>query len=423
MVSLDIPYGNKASIEVHIPRANFLFNVGIQEQETKATDIAERIASALRQPIGSIRLSKMVDPSKTVAVIVDDNTRLTPTSLLLPEILKELATGGVSDSNIAIVVASGTHRSMTNAELIAKLGKSVIQRYRIVQHSSTKALVFSGTTESGAPIYVNRVVAEANVRIGVGMILPHYPAGWSGGAKILLPGVAGESTIAHMHLLGADHPTLLGKTDTPCRREMESFASQISLDFIVNVVLDSRGNVAALVAGHFIQAHRAGIKEAERLMTAHIPELVDVTISSTAPVDFDFFQADKGLFSAALGTKPGGTIILVSPCHEGISPSHSTMTLYADYSVEDLKKRIPNMEGDKLAAIEALYLKMLAKSYRIMVVSEGLPQTFFDKFPVRRVRDLNQALNQIIKESKGKVKIGVLKQSAEILPRVNYNAK
>jgi hypothetical protein len=220
-----------------------------------------------------------------------------------------------------------------------------------------------------------------------------------------------------MHLLGVDDPALLGNVDTPCRREMESFTRQVGLDFIVNVVLDAEAGVVTVVAGDFVAAHRAGVRAAEGILLAEVPEAADLVVSSTAPVDFDFFQADKGLFSAALVTRPGGEIVLLSPCREGLSPAHPTITDFAAIPPSELIASIPTARFDRLAAIEALYLKVLTERFDISVLSDGLPDDFLKGFALQRVHSLQEFVDERIRRRPG-LRIGLLHQSAELLPRV-----
>ena len=412
--SVPVRYGS-ATQTLRVPARNLAFVAGLG-RNARHVEISKAVDEALAKPYGAATLAKLASADQNVTIVIDDNTRLTPTAEVLPPIIRELESAGVTPERITIVVALGTHRPMTEPELAAKLG-DLNGRFAVLQHDARGDLVHVGSTHTGTPILVNKVVAEADLTVAVGMILPHYPAGWSGGAKLLLPGVAGEDTIAAMHLLGVDDPTLLGNVDTPCRREMESFTRRVGLDFIVNVVLDADAHVTAVVAGDFIHAHRAGVRAAEEILLVEVDEAADLTVSSTAPVDYDFFQADKGLFSAALVTRKGGEIVLVSPCREGISPAHSTITDFAQYGFEELIEMIPTGSFDRLAAIEALYLKVLTERFAVSVYSAGLQDGFLEAFGLRRVKELQAAVDERIRRQPG-VRIGILHQSAELLPRV-----
>ena len=242
---------------------------------------------------------------------------------MIPILLDDLNRAGIPDSNIRIIISSGTHRAMTEAEIDEKYGPSILSRVEILPHryKDPESLVHFGITRRGTNIWVNRHVVEADVRIVVGNIIPHHPTGWSAGAKAVLPGVAGEETVAQMHFLGSRDPSL-GRVDTDMRKEMEDFAERIGLNFILNVILNRKAELVDAVAGHFIHAHRVGVEKSKKVYGLTIPALADMTISSTSPVDFDFFQADKGITSAEPATQIGGEIVLVAGCLEGISPAH-----------------------------------------------------------------------------------------------------
>ena len=264
----------------------------------------------------------MVSPGDRVAIISDDNTRITPTKRIIPVLLGALNEAGIPDRDIQIIVASGTHRPMTEDELEVKYGVPVLSRVPVLSHryKDSGELVYYGLTDRGTRILVNRHVVEADLRIAVGNVIPHHPTGWSAGAKAVLPGVGGEETVAQMHFLGSRDPAL-GRVDTEMRREMEDFAEKIGLSFILNVVLNRDGLVVDAFAGHFVAAHRAAVEQSRRVWGVTIREIADMTISSSSPVDLDFFQSDKGIFSAELTTRVGGEVVLVSGCVEGVSPS------------------------------------------------------------------------------------------------------
>ena len=166
-----------------------------------------------------------------------------------------------SAGGILLVIATGTHRAMTEQEMHVKYGSEVTDRVKVLNHDCLDRanLVSCGVTRRGTDIWINRLVMESDIRVAVGNIVPHHPTGWSGGAKMLLPGVAGQHTTGQMHLLGATEQQL-GKIETPCREEMEDFVRATGLDFIVNTVLNSDGEVIRMVAGHFVAAHREGVR-------------------------------------------------------------------------------------------------------------------------------------------------------------------
>jgi lactate racemase len=325
----------------------------------------------------------------------------------------------VPDKDITLVIALGTHRPMTQDEIGEKYGEEIVKRIKIINHNclDKEQLRHYGTTRRGTDIWVNRLVVEADVRIGIGNIVPHHPTGWSGGAKILLPGVAGEHTTGQFHLLGATEQ-LLGQVETPCREEMEDFAAATGFDFIINTVLDRNGKVVRIVAGHIIAAHREGVLWGKRVFGAPFTEKTDITISSTFPVDQDLFQADKGIFSAIISTKPGGEIILLSPCYEGVSPTHQEIIDLAHFSDEELfqKARETDSKHDPLSIAEALYLNTATEGFKITLVSDGISAEIAGKLKLNllKVSQLQGYLDSRLEEEG--IMLGLIHNSAETIP-------
>ncbi len=416
MAQIGVHYG-KEVISVTIPDENLAFVLQPSDYHPVDNEYQEVLRS-LHSPIGTPPVAEIVKPKSKVVIIADDLTRLTPQHLILPPLLDELNYGGVADDDVHLVIATGSHRDMTTEEIEKRFGKAVTARIRISNHDYHNNLIDYGVTKRNTRILINRSVMEADLRIGVGMILPHYPAGWAGGAKILLPGVAGQETIAQMHLLGAMDPKVrLGKVITPCREEMEEFAEETGLHFIVNAILNQERKLVRLVSGHYIEAHREGVHWGQKMFGSPFSVVADLTISSSYPIDYDFFQADKGLFSASLTTRDGGEILLCSPCHEGISPAHSSITESASLSLEEILDLVQRKEIiDPLAAIEAIYLKTLCNRHKISLLAAGLPDVFIDAFRFERVVSIQEVVDRHLSENPSS-RIGVIHQSAEVLPQ------
>jgi nickel-dependent lactate racemase len=409
-------------LELAIPPMNIIFDVQPRDVPS-AGDWRGTLLDALANPIGTPGLAQLVRPGQRVTLIVDDNTRPTPVDRILPVLLDELNRMGIPCSNIQAVIASGTHRAMTESEKLEKYGQSLLNRIHFLDHhyKDSTSLVDYGTTRRGTRILVNKDVIQADFRIAIGNIIPHHPAGWSGGAKAVLPGVGGRETVAQMHLLGSRYPAL-GKIDTPMRQEMEDFAEKINLNYILNVVLNRNGELVAAVSGHFIKAHRVGVNISKSIYGFPIPELADLVISSTSPVDFDLFQGDKGITSAEPATRPGGEIVLVSGCVEGICPAHPELADYlGKYTTEQLWLMIDHQQiGDPLTVAEAIVLNDIKVKMNVTLVTEGIPPPVCESMGFRHIlpAQLNSYLGQQLKNNP-KLKIGILRQSAEVLPVIN----
>lgn len=403
-------------IELDIPEKNLAFNLKANEIICPEDEL-EEIRQSIHNPIGCKRLRNIVSKNDKVVILADDRTRLTPQKLIIPIVLEELYAAGIKNEQIKIIIAYGTHRSMTRDEIEEKFGLKLMSTLEIKGHECLNPdnLIDKGTTRRGTRILINKEFMEADIRIATGSVLPHHPTGWSGGAKMLLPGVAGQETICAMHLLGANEPQL-GKVLTPCREEMEDFAQAVGLHFIVNVIHDKEGKVLKSVAGHFIEAHRKAVHWGYEVFGVKFTEFADITLSSTYPADYDLTQSDKGLFSAELATKPGGEIILVSPCPEGIAPTHEEeMAKLARYDDSALwamleKKKIK----DPFCASENMYLNHIKNTFRTTLMMDPILTTIMGFYHLSAT-ELPAYIKYRLKLD-NTLKIGIINQSSDLLP-------
>lgn len=268
------------------------------------------VVRALDNPLGK-SLSDMC--GKTAAVLVSDITRPSPSHLLLPPLKKRLDEMGISE--IKVVFGLGTHRRMTHDEerLLLKDCHSLPH----VQHDPAKCLKL-GETLHGTPVEVFEDVAASDMIIATGNIEYHYYAGYSGGAKALLPGVSSKRSVEKNHELMRDPRSVSGRLDSPVRQDMEEAAAIAGLDFILNVVLNSRKEIVRAVAGDFIEAHRTGTAVVDDMYKRIVkPADIVVTCAGGRPKDLNLFQAHKALDNARGAAAPGGTIILLAECSEG----------------------------------------------------------------------------------------------------------
>ncbi len=322
MTVITIPYGYE-HLKVNIP-GEWLGEVVVPDQVAPAADGNLLIKHAVQNPIGCDPISDWVLPGQKIAVIVDDFTRKTPVHMILPIVLNELDDAGISKSDICVVIAPGTHRPMTSEEIAQKVGQQVAEKYEVVNVPAwdESQMVYVGMSSTGIPAWLNRRVVEADVRIGIGMITPHMDAGFSGGSKIILPGVCSEKTVDNFHMALAYIPeNQLGKEDAMLRLSLEAFVEEKApLKFIVNAVLTLDGELFQCVAGHSIHAHRLGVRYAREVFSASIRKRYPIVVSSSYPYDFDLWQGAKGTWSGDLMTADGGTLIVVVSAEEGIGP-------------------------------------------------------------------------------------------------------
>ncbi|MCD6598722.1 MAG: nickel-dependent lactate racemase [Bacteroidales bacterium] len=411
---IPVRFGDKI-IELDIPAENICFNLKRNKFDAELSE-TEEIKRALENPVGSAKLKEIVKENSTVVIMVDDRTRKTPQKLILPFVLDELNEAGVKNSQIKLIIATGTHRDMTEDEILERFGEEIVNRVVIENHDCNNNLVDKGVTRRGTRILVSKNVLDADIRIAVGASLPHHPTGWSGGAKMLLPGVAGKETVNAMHLLGATEAQL-GKVMTPMREEMEDFAMEVGVHFIVNVILNEKNELVKAVAGHVIKAHREIVKWGMKLNGVDFQEKADITISSSYPFDYDLTQADKGMFSAERATKPGGEIILLSPCYEGVAPTHEEeMSRLSRYDDDTLWKMLDDdIIGNRFAASECMYLNYVKRNFKMTLTMNDPMLANIMGFYHLSANDLQRYLSRRIFLDKN-IKIGIINNSGEILP-------
>jgi nickel-dependent lactate racemase len=388
------------------------------------------VRNALMSPMGCPSLTDLVSPNSRVLLLADDMTRPTPRKLLIPPILDELNEAGVPDSQITTLIALGTHRAMSPEEILKAFGEEVVGRVEVINHNfrDVSRLVQVGHTKTGSPIIINRAVAEADFVLGIGSIVPHSEAGWSGGAKILQPGVCGEETIGWMHMLAARQPDILalaGLEDNPVRLEIEEVALQAGLRFIVNVVFDSGGKVASIVAGDPVIAHRAGVPFAKDIFVRPIAKRADVVVVDARPADIDYWQGMKPLVYATRAVKQGGTIVLCGEFPDGISPIYG-----AEFREHGRKSRRALAAEERKGLLkecvctEALYLhSAITERVNVICVSDDMSvedQEALGFQPSGAVRD---ALTMVLRENGEAAAVGIILQGGDVLPTVIEEGK
>jgi nickel-dependent lactate racemase len=344
-----------------------------------AVDAQAQIGWALDHPLGSLPLAQLARPSQPVTILVDDYSRPTPVSLLLTPLLERLAAAGARPQDIRLVVAPGSHRRMSPDELRLKIGGLADQGGGIlltpqIQAGQQEEMVYTGRTPGGVPVWVNRWVAEESLRIGLGTITPHMDAGYSGGAKIILPGACALQTIDAFHALAARFPgNPLGNPDAPLRLDLERFVQErIPLDFIANLVLTSEGEVYGCAAGDAVQAQRQGAALSRQVYGAPASRRYPIVVAGCTPYDHDLWQSCKGLWCGELLVAHGGELIWQTTASEGCG-SVPLLTEYLGWSAGELeglvKRSFAAGNVDLKAAATALMINRMKQRLRITLVS------------------------------------------------------
>ena len=417
-VAVTLPYGDE-TVDVRIPSGN-LIGVYSPNEVSRVADARNEIVRAINNPIGSEPLRDLVRGCSRVVILADDNTRLTPVDEILPVVLDEMNASGIGDEQVTVVIALGTHRFMTGAEIAKKFGDEVVKRVAIRNHDykNPEALVDLGTTPNGTRIRVNREVYEADFTLGIGSIVPHHIPGFSGGAKIVQPGISGEETTADTHLLSVRAPrSYLGVERNPVREEMNQIARRAGMNTIFNVVLSRHGELVGAFFGDTVAAFAEGVKLAKQVYGVTIPEEADVVIAGSHPCDIEFWQAHKTLYPSDRAVKAGGTIIVVTPCDEGVAVTHPDILELARCSAGELLRKVAARElHDEVAAALAIAWAQVKERESVFLVSRGIDKDSARRLGFTRFDDVQAACDAALARHGREARVAVLTHAPDMLP-------
>ncbi|GAB4452243.1 MAG: nickel-dependent lactate racemase [Armatimonadaceae bacterium] len=378
-MQIHLSYG-KNGLDVEVPEGN-LRGVLTYAPADPMADPVQAVRDGLANPIGTRPLAEAAQGKRNACIVVCDITRPVPNAVLLPPILEALEEGGISREQVTVLIATGTHRPNEGAELDTILGAELAQSLRVVNHVCTdrESHRHFGESPNGVPVYLDKTYTEADVRITVGLIEPHFMAGYSGGRKLIMPGIAALETIQAWHSPRfLEHPNATnGITDgNPVHEENTAIASLCPPDLIVDCTLDEEKRITGVFVGEMVAAWREGVRFAAGCVRATIPEPVDIVVTSSAgfPLDATFYQTVKGMVGALPIVKPGGSIIIASECSEGIGGPHFQKLLF---DTEDLGELMVAMQSDGWEYVpDQWQVEELAKATRrnrVYLVSSGIP--------------------------------------------------
>jgi lactate racemase len=313
-------YGS-TTLSLQLPSENpvDLLTYRMEGTSTTPGEARAKIRQALDTPIGSPKLSELARGHRQVVILISDGTRLVPTSMLLGPLLSDLNQAGVTDEQIDIIIALGLHRKHTPQEIEQLVGSDVYQRIRVHNHSAVEEdCRHVGTTSHGTPIEINKLVADASLRIATGNIEPHALVGISGGAKALVPGVASQRCIEHNHAMSLKHKASPGDPNNPIHQDLEEALQFVPIQFLLNVIVDIDRNILEAVAGHVIAAHRHGVALSAQRFVIPVERQYDLIVASPGgyPKDTQMYQTIKAIKNACAFTKPDGTVLMAAECSE-----------------------------------------------------------------------------------------------------------
>jgi len=335
-MNLTLDYG-KTGLAVTLPADRLVAPPLTLRDAAPLPDPAGAIEGALRHPIGTAPLSELARGKRTACVVICDITRPVPNALILPAICRTLEEAGVPRDGITILVATGLHRPNEGAELVELVGPDIAANYRCVNHHGQAAGEhdYLGVSSHGVPIWIDRRYTRAELKITTGLIEPHLMAGYSGGRKLICPGIAALATVSAWHSPRfLEHPKAdCGVLDgNPVHAENTEIALTAGCDFILNVCIDGKRRVTWVGAGDMLAAWAAGVQFCRDTVRAAVPRRCDVVVTSCAgyPLDTTWYQAVKGLTGVLGIVKPGGTIVLAASLAEGLGSPEFRASL-ADY--------------------------------------------------------------------------------------------
>ncbi len=417
MVDVWLPYG-KTDVCVRVPARNLLGTIEPVARQG-VSDAKAEVERALKEPIGSKRLSEIAKPESKVAIVVDDATRKAPSEVMLLPVLAELNFAGVKDENVTVIFGCGTHRAVKPEEAAVLIGVEACKRVKTVSHDCrAQDLVNIGTTKiHGNKVFLNRLFAEADVRVLLGDVGFHYYAGYGGGRKSVLPAVCGEETIKHNHAMLLHANARSGNLDdNPVHQDMIEAGRLAKVDFIVDVVENKKGEIVKAFAGDLEQAFLEAVKLVDEMYRITVDRRADIIVVSAGghPADMNLYQAYKALDNALDAVKRGGVIILVAECPEGHGNQvfYDWMTRLGDLkNVEREIKRNFIMGGHK-----AYYLLRALQNHQIILVS-SLPDYYATSiFKLKTARAVNDALAEALKIAGSASRVWAMPQGSYTLP-------
>jgi nickel-dependent lactate racemase len=383
-------------------------------------DVENRFRAACRKPVGCRPLNQVISPRDRVVIVTSDGTRAVPNRLLIPWLLDELS---VSADQVTVLLGNGSHRANTPAEIEAMFGGDVARSVRILNHDAFDPAqnVFVGTTASGGKASLDRVYVKADKRIVVGFIEPHFFAGFSGGAKGIVPGVASIDTIMHVHsaaLIGHPLSTWGTLEGNPIRHEIEEMVGHCPPDFMLNVTLNSDKQITDLFVGHYIQAHRPGCARSKEEAMVAVPQAFPLVISSNSgyPLDQNLYQTVKGMSAAARIVQPGGTILMASECSDGI-PNHGNFAelMHMGATPQDILDYVYAQKKVVLDQWQAQIAADVMNKAEVAVYS-SLPSQVLTECKLHAVDDLQATVEARIHAIGGRPSVAVLPDGPLTIP-------
>ena len=411
-------------LDVDVPDENLAGILTIQH-EKPLRDPETSLRKVVESPINSLPLGQLADGRTSACIIISDITRPVPNQVILPPILNTLEQQGIPREKIVILVATGIHRPSTEAELKEMVGIDILSNYRIVSHLSDEpdAHKYLGLTRNGTPVHIDKTYLESDVKIVTGLIEPHLMAGYSGGRKAICPGIASVETMKVMHgpqIL--EHPNAsVGVLDhNPFHIEATEIALMAGVDFNLSVAIDNKRQITGVFAGALVESHRAGCEFVENQVIATLPYPADLVIVSSAgyPLDTTFYQAIKGLLTAAEVVKPNGAIILMAECSQGIGSKAFTDLILGTQNLDQFIQDIYQPENFVVDQWQLEELAKVARKAEIYFYTEGIPYEQQQQLFVHPLECPKEGIDKVFAKHGDDAKIAVIPEGPYVLAKV-----
>lgn len=420
-MKITMDYGTEG-LEIELPKSATVLGMC----DTPALNTVDRaIEKSLLEPIESPSLRELARGAKDACVVISDITRPVPNKIILPPILRILEQEGIAREDIVLLIATGLHRPNEGEELRSLVGSEIAQKYRVINHRAKEkeTLTYIGDTSGGAPVWINSVYLQADLKIATSLIEPHLMAGYSGGRKAICPGLMGVETMKVLHgpKLLASPKCVEGEIkDNPFHHEALAVAKRARVDFTLNVSMNERREITGVFAGDLEAAHSAGVRFVKSQNGSIVENKADIVITSGAgaPLDSTFYQSIKGLTAVLPIVAEGGTIIMVSSCDEGIGSSEFEKLLLSNDSPEDF---LGKLEDPNFFVIDQWQLQELCKvvkKARVILYSHGIPETFKDKLFVEVVESFESGFADSVAQYMEEPKIAVVPKGPYVLTKL-----
>ncbi len=418
-----LEYG-RTGLEVELPDRLGMRTLSYKRAEPLA-DPEAALQEVLDHPTGSPSLAELARGRKDACVVICDITRPVPNALILEPLLATLEASGIPREKITLLVATGLHRPNDGDELIEMVGETIANRYRIENHHGQvlEEHTYLGDSPRGVPIWIDTRYVNADLKITTGLIEPHLMAGFSGGRKLICPGIAALETVKVWHgpeFLEsplADCGILEGN---PVHEENTWIARRAGCDFIVNVVIDTQRRPLKFVAGDMIEAFHEGVALVREVVRDTVPEPVDIVVTSGAgyPLDTTFYQAVKGMTGALPIVKQGGTIILAACLSEGIGSPEFEQLFREHENLEVFMERILGTEYFQMDQWQLEELAKVRRKAKVKIVSDGLPAETINRLFVESAPSIEQAVADSLRDYGETATIAVIPKGPYVLAQV-----